>query len=93
MTKKLEARVSIDDFNTVNQHPIGMLDGYELAFEKERLLALLLANCIMKKDLLAAYKTKFDYPELVQDGLLVQTQDGYCLTEKAISLLYGYKKT
>jgi len=86
---KEKTMLTTADFNPVDHHPYGLLDGYEHAYEKEGVLALLLSAALTAGNLRAPYKTLFSHPELVRDGLLVSTEDGgYCLTTKAIDLLY-----
>lgn len=80
--------LKIQDFKEPTEHPFGMLDGYQRAFEKESVLMLiLLAN--VKAGKFEPVKTRYTHPTMVEDGLLEEIGGGYFLTPKAIGLLYS----
>jgi len=81
--------VNISEFRRPESVPIGLLEGYRHAFEKETVLAIILGKCIEAGGFVAV-ETKHDHPKMVEDGLLEKVGDReYKLTKKAIGLLYG----
>ena len=86
--------LKVSMFEMPNNHPFGMLEGYHNAYEKEMLLSVMLVKNIDNNSFMPIV-LEYDHPELVEDGLLLQTGNReYALTEKAKGLLYSvyYKR-
>lgn len=84
-----ELNVSISDFNKPTDHPWGMLEGHERAFEKESVLAWILDRMIIQGSF-DPVQCANEHPSMVRDRLLVDAGGkGYSLTPKAIKLLHG----
>lgn len=77
------------DFEYPEQHPYGMLYGYQNASQKESVLAIILRQCIEAGEFVAV-ETTHSHPAMVEDGLLEEVADRkYKLTTRAIGLLYS----
>lgn len=82
--------LTINDFSKPTGHPFDLLNGYTRAYEKKSVLAWMLAQCV-EAGSFGPVNTTHNHPEMVSDGLLLQTGDReYALTQKAKGLLYGY---
>ena len=81
--------MNIKDFAEPKQHPFCLLSSYKDAYEKEGMLAFILGECV-KAGSFCAIATKYDHPDMVNDGLLEKAGDkSYKLTTKSIGLLYS----
>jgi len=82
--------MNIDNFETPNKHPYGMLDGYNHAYEKERNLVYMLIKCLQEQDIYAKIKFNCNHSDMVNEGLLTDCGDNvYQLTKKSVGLLYS----
>jgi hypothetical protein len=83
--------LTVADFNPVDMHPYGILEGHLYAFEKEQMLAFMLNKALEAGDLYIVVPTSNDHSQMVDYDLLEKVSERhYRLTTKAIGLLYSF---